>query len=55
MVMANLTATMKKNLRTLAQLRAAGVRTNEWGYPLNYTHVGSGQYLYKEWLKEVVQ
>jgi len=52
--MANLTATMKKNLRTLAQLRAAGAKMNEWNYPLNYTHVGNGQYLYKEWLGEEV-
>lgn len=52
--MAHLTATMKKNVRTLAQLRESGVRMNEWGFPLNYTHVGNGLYLYREWLGEEV-
>ncbi len=54
MVMAHLTARMKQNLRTLAQLRASGVKMNKWNYPLNYTHVGNGLYLYKEWLGEEV-
>jgi len=54
MVMAHLTATMKKNTRTLAQLRAIGVKMNEWNYPRNYRFVGNGRYLHNDWFPEVV-